>query len=255
MPRKPRKLSVTQVYHVVIKGADRQVMFEESRDYRKYLDILDYYHEECHFELYAYCLMSNHVHLLIHTSDIPISNIFRRINTTYAGWFNAKYNRTGFLQDGRYYSEPVDCDRYLLTVLRYIHYNPVKAGLESSPGQKYPWSSYNQFFEPTPLLINSEYVLSLFAGISDYIEFHKDSPVEDLLDVGNTRKRIPDDVAKEIISDISHCCSSTEFQNLSLKERKYYIQEICKKGVSIRQLNRLTGTPKGVIERILNNRL
>ncbi len=115
MPRKPRAISESNIYHVVIRGADRQQMFEEKNDYDKYLDILSYYKKECQFEIYAYCLMSNHVHLLIHTSNTPLATVFRRINTRYAVWFNMKYDRTGFLQQGRYYSEPVNDERYLLT--------------------------------------------------------------------------------------------------------------------------------------------
>ena len=72
MPRKPRAISESNIYHVVIRGADRQQMFEEKNDYVKYLDILSYYKKECQFEIYAYCLMSNHVHLLIHTSNTPL---------------------------------------------------------------------------------------------------------------------------------------------------------------------------------------
>ena len=90
MSRKPRELSPTNIYHVVIRGADRQILFEEKTDYQKYLHILEYYKSECNFELYAYCLMSNHIHLIIHINDIPLSSVFRRINTSYAVWFNMK---------------------------------------------------------------------------------------------------------------------------------------------------------------------
>lgn len=89
MPRIKRQTSTTNTYHVVIKGADRQLLFEESKDYRKYLELLDYFKQECQYEVFAYCLMSNHVHLLIrHSDDIPLETIFRRINTTYAVWYN-----------------------------------------------------------------------------------------------------------------------------------------------------------------------
>ena len=98
MPRHSRKKSSTQTYHVVIKGADRQLLFEETKDYIKYLDILEYYKEKFSFNIYAYCLMSNHVHLLIHHPDtVSLESIFRHINTTYATWFNLKYKRTGFV--------------------------------------------------------------------------------------------------------------------------------------------------------------
>lgn len=251
MPRKARKVSAQKIYHVVVKGADRQVMFEETRDYKKYIDILEYYREECHFELYAYCLMSNHVHLLIHINEIPLSTIFRKINTAYAGWFNAKYDRTGFLQDGRYFSEPVDTHNYLLAAIRYIHYNPVKAGLEKFPGQKYNWSSYNAFIKSDSQIIDSEFVLTFFGGTVNFVDFHKQKNTEEFWDIEKARKRIPDDVAQTIIFELTGCSGVTEFQALSLKKRNEFIQKIHGRGVSIRQINRLTGVPKGIIDRIL----
>ena len=150
MARHARKKSSTQTYHVVIKGADRQLLFEESKDYIKYLDILEFYKDQLKFEIYAYCLMSNHVHLLLrHPNTVSLESIFRHINTTYACWFNAKYDRTGFVQDGRSYSEPVESDNALLTIVRYIHYNPSKAGLENFPGSGYQWSSFNDYTRKT----------------------------------------------------------------------------------------------------------
>ena len=134
MPRHSRRKSSTRTYHIVIKGADRQLLFEEKNDYIKYLNILEYFKSECKIEIFAYCLMSNHVHLLIrHPVDIPLETVFRRINTTYAIWFNMKYNRTGFVQNNRFFSEPVEDLSYFLNVVKYIHYNPTKAGLEHAP--------------------------------------------------------------------------------------------------------------------------
>ena len=251
MPRKARKVSATNIYHVVIKGADHQIMFEEAKDYIKYLDILDYYRNECNFAIYAYCLMSNHVHLIIHINDIPLSTIFRKINTCYAGWFNAKYNRTGFLQDGRFFSEPIETEDYLLAAIRYVHLNPTKAGLEESPGKKYLWSSYNDYFASISTMIDKQFVLSFYKDLSEFHASHLLFPTEDIFDVEKTRKHLPDDVAKEVILAISNCSCSAEFQNLSLTERNQFICKIHNKGVSVRQINRLTGTPKGVIDRIL----
>ena len=98
-----------------------------GEDFKKYIEILFLYRQECHFELYAYCLMSNHVHLLLKTTDVPLDAIFRRINTFYASWFNMKYQRCGHLQQDRFHSEPVEDKQYFLNVIRYIHRNPLKA--------------------------------------------------------------------------------------------------------------------------------
>ncbi|MGN0401722.1 MAG: transposase [Acetatifactor sp.] len=252
MPRHSRKKSSTQIYHVVIKGADRQLLFEETKDYQKYLDILEYYKEKLFFEIYAYCLMSNHVHLLIHHPDTTsLETIFRHINTAYASWFNLKYNRTGFVQDGRYFSEPVETSRYLLAVVKYIHYNPTKAGLEKSPGMGYPWSSYQDYQRESFGLTDTDFVLKLLGTQEHFIAMHSIVPGDDCLDVHKARKRIPDDVAKDIIRQNCACSSATDFQKLSLLNRNSSILLLHQKGLSVRQLNRLTGTPRGVIERLI----
>ena len=252
MPRNARQKSITRTYHVVIKGADRQLLFEEKRDYEKYLDFINYYKQECQFELLAYCLMSNHVHLLIrHSPEYSLETIFRRLNTSYAIWFNMKYDRTGFVQNGRYFSEPVDSERYLLTVAKYIHFNPTKAGLEPAPGASYLWSSFydyqNHFGGPTDTAL----ILSIIGGREQFQTLHLTDSDDKCLDIDQMRKRLPDDIAKDIIQEVSNCSSPTEFQKLSLIARNRNILLIHKKGVSIRQINRLTGPPRGVIERIL----
>lgn len=257
MPRTKRKRSATSIYHVVIKGADHQLLFEESSDYRKYLSFLEYYKSQCHFELFAYCLMSNHVHLLLRLSpDFPLETIFRRLNTAYAVWFNMKYNRTGFVQNGRYYSEPVEDEHYVLATTRYIHYNPTNAGLENAPGSSYPWTSYYDYLNfsvSAPSLTDTSYLFQLLGSSEHFFQLHTtatDSSVQ-ILDIHTIRRRLPDDVAADIIFKISGCRNTTEFQKLSLLNRNHFIRLIHQKGVSIRQINRLTGTPKGVIDRII----
>ena len=253
MPKPKRQKSGIRTYHVVIKGADRQLLFEEKNDYQKYLELLKHYKSECNFELFAYCLMSNHVHLLIrHSPDISLETIFRKLNTAYSVWFNMKYNRTGFVQNGRYFSEPVDTVKYLLTVVRYIHNNPTRAGLEQAPGTSYHYSSYYDYLNAHNNLTDTDFVLGIVGGQELFRAFHiTDSTDDCCLDINKFRKRIPDDVAQEIICQISSCNCTADFQKLSIPERNEKLIEIHNKGVSIRQLNRLTGTPRGVIERVL----
>lgn len=173
MPRNSRQRSSTRTYHVVIKGADRQLLFEEPRDFKKYLEIVEYYKQECQFELFAYCLMSNHIHLLIrHAPECPLETIFRRMNTTYAVWFNMKYNRTGVVQNGRYFSEPVETKRYLLTVVKYIHFNPTKAGMEKAPGSSYPWSSFYDYQNQSGELTDIAFILDIAGGLENFFAFH-----------------------------------------------------------------------------------
>lgn len=252
MPRQPRAKSASNIYHVVIRGADRQIIFEEERDYKKYIELLRLYSLELHFDIYAYCLMSNHIHLLIHTPECSTESIFRHLSTHYAVWFNMKYSRTGHVQQGRYHSEPIEDEEYFLTVMRYIHQNPTKAGLESQAGESYPWTSIFEYLSGNSFLVHTDHALSILGGISNFSSFHSHESVDTPLDIHHTKRRIPDDVAKEIIFEQTHCSNTTEFQNLPLVDRNTYLKLLHKeKGISIRQLNRLTGIPKGVIDRIM----
>ncbi len=216
---------------------------------------MEYQKSLCGYKIYAYCLMSNHIHLLIHTSSTPLELVFKKINTTYSCWFNMKYQRSGPLQDGRYYSEPVDDIRYFLCVLRYIHYNPSKAGLEKYPGEKYEWNSYFSYTQSLPDFTDTSIVLEKMGGLENFIEFHNSSPSDDCLDINKIKKRIPDDVAMAIIKETCNVEATTDVAELSTIQRNQYVRLCKEKGVSARQLNRLTGIPRGIIDRILANKL
>lgn len=255
MPRKPRQRSAFDIYHIVVKGVNNQLLFEESNDYLKYLEILELQKEKCRFTLFAYCLMSNHVHLLLRTNQTPLDSIFRKINTTYATWFNMKYSRTGPLQDGRYYSEPVNSPEQLLMALRYIHKNPLKAHLEESIGSKYSWNSYYAYTKQNNPLVDTNFVLSEFASISDFIEYHSSDTNAVFIDIHNIKRRIPDDVAIEIIKKMFNTNHPTDISEFTLLNRRNAIFSLYENGISVRQINRLTGIPRGVIERILSNKI
>ncbi len=115
------------------------------------------------FEVYGYCLMSNHVHLLIREKNDKISRIMSRIGTSYAWWYNQKYGRSGHVFQGRYRSECVEDDAYLLTVIRYIHNNPVKAKMVSAV-EDYRWSSIHSYYggrENPDKLTTPEFILGM----------------------------------------------------------------------------------------------
>jgi len=255
MPRKPRQHSEIDIYHIVVKGINSQLLFEETKDYLKYLEILKYHKENCNFDLFAYCLMSNHVHLLIRINTDPLESIFKKINTAYANWFNMKYCRSGPLQDGRYYSEPIDSLDYLLSALRYIHKNPLKANLEKSVGSKYPWNSYQAYMKENDILVDTKFILSEFNSTHDFVEFHSYDSDSTFLDLHNIRRRLPDDVAIEKIKLLCKVNSPTDLSKFSLSDRRNVIFSLYENGISARQINRLTGIPRGVVDRILSNKL
>lgn len=149
------------LYHVISRGIERRDLFGDDADRRKYLALLERAVERFRMRLYAFCLMDNHVHLALQTGKISLSRIMRSINTSYAGYFNARHRRTGYLFQGRYKSFIVDRDEYLLSLIRYIHENPVKAGLAVRAGQ-YRWSSHRMYLGRSSAWLSANEVLKLF---------------------------------------------------------------------------------------------
>ena len=130
------------VYHVVNRGNDRQVIFAEPEDYRHYLNTIQRYKKKYRFQLFAYCLMTNHVHLLIKTSESgSISRIMQSITVAHTRRYNFKYRRCGHVWQGRFHSPIVSEDGHMLTVMQYIEQNPLRARMVRDVVD-YHWSSY-----------------------------------------------------------------------------------------------------------------
>ena len=144
MSRQARKPSESGIYHVMLRGINKQQIFIDEEDYEKFLWVLKDTKEISEYKLYAYCLMDNHIHLLIKVEKEPLHIIFKRIGNRFVYWYNAKYQRIGHLFQDRYKSEAVENEEYFLTVLRYIHQNPLKAGICENVSD-YKYSSYNEY--------------------------------------------------------------------------------------------------------------
>ncbi len=164
MARKPRIHFSGAFYHVIVRGNDGQDIFLKSEDYEFYLRLLEEYKKRFHFRICAYAFMTNHAHLLLEVSEVPLARIMQVIQFRYARKFNFRYGREGHLFQGRYRAILCDKERYFLVLSAYIHLNPVRGGLARHPSQ-YPWSSY-RFYVGTERsgLIDRELILSLFGG-------------------------------------------------------------------------------------------
>ena len=250
MPRNARTKSESGRYHIMLRGINKQVIFAEDEDRRKFLSILLQSKEKSGCKIYAYCLMGNHIHLFLEEGQEPIENTMKRIGSQYVYWYNLKYSRTGHLFQDRFKSEPVDDSEYFYTVIRYIHQNPVKAGL--SEGLEYPFSSFSDYLEPEKSeLVDTEVPLT---GISydDFIKTQYENSSDLCLDVPESFPvaRVTDEQAQVIIRKISRTDNINEFQLLPPEVQAKNILKCRKKGVSIRQLSRFTGVSKGIIEKI-----
>jgi putative transposase len=142
MGRDRRYLQAGLVHHIVNRGNNRQAIFLEPADQRHYLRCLYHYKKKYVFKLFAFCLMTNHVHLLIRVGENgTISKIMQSLTVAYCRWYNFKYKNSGHVWQGRFCSTIVSDDEYLLTAMQYIEQNPVRAGMVKDIGE-YLFSSY-----------------------------------------------------------------------------------------------------------------
>jgi REP element-mobilizing transposase RayT len=246
MARKPRIEFEGAFYHVITRGNQRQHVFAEEKDYVRYLEILSHYKDRYHFFLYGYVLMGNHVHLLMEMRETPLSKILQGITQRYTVYFNKKYRKVGHLFQGRYKALLCDKDSYLLSLIKYIHLNPVRAGVAKT-AEEYFWSSHRFYIKrgKTPVVIDQEKVLSMFSedkvkARKLYSSFMGDSVTLKKEDVYSTvDQRI---VGDERFADEVMKRHDVEFSNMkraryrSLEEIAKTVEELT--GVSLKELRR-----------------
>jgi REP element-mobilizing transposase RayT len=161
MGRRARQHYEGAVYHAMSRGNDKQAIFLDQQDYQRFLKDLARAVKFVGAELYAFCLMPNHFHLLVRVGHLPLEKLMLYLKTRYANGFNRKWNRIGHLFEGRYKSLLCANDAYFKQLIRYIHLNPVKANLVASPGD-WPGSSHNEYLGLESGITETAYPLSLF---------------------------------------------------------------------------------------------
>jgi putative transposase len=257
LSRHARIKSKSGIFHIMLRGINRQTIFEDNEDMERFLGTIQRYKTVSKYENYGYCLMNNHIHLLLRETDEPISTAIKRISSSYVYWYNWKYNRCGHLFQERYKREAVENEAYLLTVLRYIHQNPVKAGLTKSP-QEYKWSSYSEYinseYANKTVITDTEFVLKTFSSnkkesINLFIKYTNQINEDKCLDYSErirlTDSEVIEHYAKLGLNDIK------QLQHLEKPKRNEVIRKLKTiEGVTVRQLSRITGISKSVIDRI-----
>lgn len=246
MPRQQRRKSESGIYHVMLRGINQLQIFQDKEDNLKFLQIVKECKAISEFKLFAYCLMENHVHLLIKEGKEPIELIFKRIGNRFVYWYNTKYKRLGHLFQDRYRSEPVETDEFFLTVLRYIHQNPVKAGIVKSCG-KYRYSSYNEYVKESKI-IDDELVKEMLTK-EEFVKYHEKKETASCLEIKEIKPRLTDEESKRIIKEISGCENIEQFQRLTSDKQNEFIAKFRNKNISIRQISRLTGATIGIIRK------
>ncbi|MCR3956994.1 MAG: transposase [Gudongella sp.] len=245
MPRRPRKHSSTGYYHAMARGNSKENVFQNDNLKKMYIRTINEIASEEKVCLAAYCIMSNHVHLLLKADMESLIRFFRRVNISYASNYNLINDRIGHVFQDRFRSEPVEDDTYFMQVVRYIHNNPVKAGLVSSPGS-YQWSSYNEYIGKASFILSKaqkKVVMEFFSNkISSFERFHKVRDFNVYLDTKEEQQEVMYEHAQLIIEEhfTKHGLDALD----QLKKKKDLLEDIVneiyeKTGLSTRNIAKL----------------
>ena len=252
MPRTARKQSSSGIYHIVIRGIDKRDIFMDDADRLFFIDCMITKKIECEFHLYAYCLMDNHVHLIIKESE-RISLSIQRISISYIYMHNRKYGRTGHLFENRFKSHCIEDNAYLLNAIRYVHQNPVRAGLVNLIAD-YKWSSYRAYIEnntpqafskePAPLIDTQELLCRLSLTTTGYIN-KLNEYLDEMKWEEDSERRPSDDVVRH---DLCQHFDLGNILDMSKSDRNSLIREmIIHSNASHRQLGRILGISAKIV--------
>lgn len=188
LARQARVKSKTGIYHVMLRGNECKPVFRDEEDKNRFVEIMLQKKEEAGSLIYAYCVMDNHVHMVVHERETgqPLETLMKRIGVTYALYFNRKYKRVGHVFQDRFRSEAIEAEPYMLSLIRYIHSNPVKANI--SQELNYAWSSYWRYSGKLPLLPEMAVILGRFASerqraMALFREFQREKETREFLDL------------------------------------------------------------------------
>lgn len=255
MARTPRRRAESDIYHVVARGVGRQIIFEDNVDRRRFLALLKERLTDTEGALLAWCLMDNHFHLLLRIPLEELSKTMRSLQTAYALFFNRRHDRVGHLFQDRFKSEPVEDEAYLLTVVRYIHRNPVKAGFSETC--RFRWSSYNAYLglPDESASTDCKLVLSLFENVENFVRFHLEEDEESggeqrCLDADDTARPSKDEWALVAAHEVLGEVRPEKVAALPRAERDEAIRRLRGARLSIRQIERITGVSRGIISRV-----
>ena len=239
MPSNKREQGESEYYHVIARGVNQGDIFHDRADRIRFLETLQTLLQRHGARVDAWCLMNNHYHLLMKGKLENLSALMKELNSSYALYFNKKYQRVGHLFQGRFKSYPVESDEYYLTVLRYIHHNPQRAGI--CPCDTYPWSSYRSYIRQSGLA-QTDFALSLLGGVGEFVRFHRT--------MDKDISRIPqDEKAREQAQALLQGLDPLEIAYLDPEARDKALRILKDAHISIRQIERITGISRSSISR------
>ena len=243
--RKYRTRCDSEIYHITTRGVGQQLIFEDDEDRRTFGRFLRNQLERVGGELYAWCFMDNHVHLLVHLELDALSNAMGALLTCYARYFNGRHGRSGHLFENRFDSVPIESTEQLLAAVRYIHQNPFDG--PSADLSSYRWSSYREYLG-SPFITATSFVLDIFENSDDFAEFHRQAGSSYDEIVEHTLMKGADGLLA-IARRATGLDSPLQIARLDREQRDAALASLKNAGLSISQIVRLTGLGRNIIQR------
>ncbi|MCQ6278513.1 transposase [Bacillus sp. EB600] len=256
MARGARMKSRSGIYHIMLRGANRQEIFHDDEDCERFLDSIQRFKLKSEMGIYAWCLMSNHVHLLLKEGKEDLSTTMKRIGVSFVWYYNEKYRTTGHLFQGRFKSENVESNRYLFTVIRYIHQNPVKAGIVNQV-DGWRWSSCLGYYGKDPYprkLLDHDFILRKLSADTrmareKFKEFNERNNNDECLDE-NDRRRLTDEEARMGIKELLGVIEIAQVKSLPKLQKNDVLRKVKEiEGLSQRQAARILGVSPNLISK------
>lgn len=262
MGRKPRVEFEGAVYHVIKRGNNRAYIFQNREDKEDFLKCLEAANDEAAFNLLGYVIMDNHYHLIIETKEKPLQKIMQKVNNAYSKSYNKRHHRMDHVFGGRYKALLVNDDRYLLTLLRYIHTNPVRAGIQESI-VAYSWSSDCFYRQNIKKLVHIDKILDMFSknrevAINEYQRFmecedpilnHKDfyetgfvigaeDKQYDGHEGGSSNKETLDEILKRVVAndEIFHLIKADSRKRFLREDKISYVKAALEQGYTFNEI-------------------
>lgn len=263
MPRLSRKISPNGLNHCIVRGINKQDIFLDSQDKRKFKNEMMKTKEKYGYKIYAYVIMPNHVHMVVNTQKSQLPEIMCSLLTRYSLYFNKKYERIGHVFQDRYCNKSIENEIYLKNAVKYIHFNPEKAGICRT--EEYEYSSYNEYIsEKQTKLTDTKDILSLYdnncekEAIEKFVKQHmeKQKEREDCYLIEyEMQNKLTDEQLIKIIYNVLKIDNVVNMQRI---RKKYIEEDIIKmleiRGTCVNQISRVTGINRKIIQEVKNGR-
>ena len=250
MSRQARIISKTGYYHIIMRGNNKDYIFKKERDKEFFMEGLNQIQEEGLVSLASWCLMDNHVHLVVKSEPDDLATAFKRLNIKYAMMYHREHKTVGHVFQDRFKSEPIETDEYMKLVTRYIHQNPVKAKMVGNISA-YKWSSYGTYFN-NDLSLAMLFVKGLFNNSNEtYVQFHHETDNREYMEIKEDQLKYREERSQKIIADICHKYGIVEakeiFGNRGILEE--IVNELVdSSGMSLRAIAKFIGVSFSTIQ-------